>query len=316
MDYREPLGLLEWSLVDAIGIDVGGTKIAGAVVADNGKILTSIQKPTSADNPEGIIETIAEIVQELGEYSTHPTIGVAAAAFLDRNREKVYFAPNISWRDFPLKARLEHALGRPVRVENDANAAGWAEFRFGAAAAANSMIMLTMGTGVGGAVIDNGVLMLGGFGAAGELGHIVIEPEGKLCGCGNRGCLEQYASGTALMELARERLADPELSATDLAVRLSEGDPLAKEVFTEVCDAMGRGIASLVAVTDPEVVVIGGGVAKAGSALSDLIHQRFLSHYPAAQHRPVATVVLATLGNSAGVVGAADLARHSVVSSA
>ena len=295
--------------MDAIGIDVGGTKIAGAVVDDNGVIITSIQKPTTAQSPEGIVETIAGIVDQLAGYDTNATLGVAAAAFMDRNREKVYFAPNISWADFPLKARLEEATGRSVRIENDANAAGWAEFRFGAAADSHSMIMLTMGTGVGGAVIDNGVLMLGGFGSAGELGHIVIEPGGLLCGCGNRGCLEQYASGTALMRHARERLGIPSLSSDHLAALLREGDAVAHEVFGEVCDAMGRGIASLVTVTDPETVVIGGGVAKAGVALSELIQSRFLAHYPAAKHKPVATVVLATLGNSAGVVGAADLAR-------
>lgn len=295
--------------MDAIGIDVGGTKIAGAVVDDNGVIVTSLKKPTTAHSPEGIVDTISGIVEALAGWETYPTVGVAAAAFMDRKREKVYFAPNISWSDFPLKARLEEATGRPVRLENDANAAGWAEFRFGAAADTNSMIMLTMGTGVGGAVIDNGVLMIGGFGSAGELGHIVIEPGGLLCGCGNRGCLEQYASGTALMRLAQERLGVADLTSNQLAQLLSKGDPIAHEVFGIVCDAMGRGIASLVTVTDPETVVIGGGVAKAGVALSDLIQSRFLAHYPAATRKPVATVVLATLGNKAGVVGAADLAR-------
>ncbi len=296
--------------MNALGLDIGGTKIAGALVDPDGTILQRVFRPTPADDPEGIVEVCREIQVELGGPTEAFTAGVAAAAFIDRKREAIYFAPNISWRDFPLKARMENALGLPVRIENDANAAGWAEFRFGAAKDAHSMMMLTMGTGVGGALIDDGVLLLGGFGSAGELGHMVIEPGGLECGCGNRGCLEQYASGTALMREARDVLSQPELSSEELEELLTQGHPGAQVAFERVCDAMGRGIASLVSVTDPEIVVIGGGVARAGSMLSDLIQARFLAHYPAATHKPVASVVVATLGNSAGVVGAADLARQ------
>jgi glucokinase len=302
--------------VDAIGIDVGGTKIAGALVSDGGEIVRSSHRPTNPDSPDSIVSAVLEIVAELDDSGLQPAVGVAAAAFMDRAREKIYFAPNIAWKDFPLKSILEQALGRPVRIENDANAAGWAEFRFGAARDVNSMLMLTMGTGVGGAVIDNGVLMLGGYGSAGELGHIVIERNGRECGCGNFGCLEQYASGTALMNQAREALGREDLSPEDFAALIEAGDPIAHDVFFEVCDAMGRGIASLVAVTDPETIVIGGGVARAGVALADMIQSRFLHHYPASDLKPVASVVVATLGNAAGVVGAADLARLHTQSSA
>lgn len=302
--------------MDAIGIDVGGTKIAGALVSDGGEIVRSSHRPTNPDSPDSIVSAVLEIVAELDDSGLQPAVGVAAAAFMDRAREKIYFAPNIAWKDFPLKSILEQALGRPVRIENDANAAGWAEFRFGAARDVNSMLMLTMGTGVGGAVIDNGVLMLGGYGSAGELGHIVIERNGRECGCGNFGCLEQYASGTALMNQAREALGREDLSPEDFAALIEAGDPIAHDVFFEVCDAMGRGIASLVAVTDPETIVIGGGVARAGVALADMIQSRFLHHYPASDLKPVASVVVATLGNAAGVVGAADLARLHTQSSA
>jgi glucokinase len=171
------------------------------------------------------------------------------------------------------------------------------------------MVMLTMGTGVGGAVVEGGRLLVGGFGAAGELGHIIIEPEGLLCGCGNRGCLEQYASGTALMREARSDLGRPELTPEEMTELLVGGDSAAIAVLHRVCDAMGRGIASLVAVTDPEVVVIGGGVAKAGTLVSDPIAESFRRHYGASERRPVPRIVVATLGNNAGVIGAADLAR-------
>lgn len=294
---------------NAVGVDIGGTKIAGGVVSASGELLARVERPTHAGNPEAIIDTVAEIVAELSQEGLHATVGVAVAAFLDSDRDTLFFSPNIVWKNFPIKDRLTSALGRPVRVENDANAAGWAEYRFGAAQGSTSMIMLTMGTGVGGAVIDRGRLVVGGFGAGGELGHIIIQPGGLECGCGNRGCLEQYASGTALMRDARAKLEQPHLTAEGLTELLESADTGAMEALRGVCNSMGLGIASLVAVTDPDTVVIGGGVARAGSLLGHMITQAFDVHYGAASKRPAASIVVATLGNTAGMVGAADLAR-------
>jgi glucokinase len=291
------------------GIDIGGTKIAAGLVSAEGELSARIERPTAPGDPEAIISTVVEMVAELDGDQVLPALGVAAAAFLDRTRHRVYFAPNIAWSDFPLSDVLEERLGRPVTLENDANAAGWAEFQFGAARRAHSMVMLTMGTGVGGAIVEDGRLLVGGFGAAGELGHIIIQPDGLLCGCGNRGCLEQYASGTALMREAREDFGNAELSSDQMTELLVSGNSVALGVLDRVCDAMGRGITSLVAVTDPEVVVIGGGVAKAGELVSDLITAAFRRHYGAYDRRPVPRIVVATMGNSAGVIGAADLAR-------
>lgn len=291
------------------GIDIGGTKIAAGLVSSEGELSQRIERPTNPSDPQAIIDTVVEMVAELDGDQVARAVGVAAAAFLDRTRDRVYFAPNIAWSDFPLQDVLEERLGRPVTLENDANAAGWAEFQFGAAKHAHSMVMLTMGTGVGGAIVEDGRLLIGGFGAAGELGHIIIEPDGLLCGCGNRGCLEQYASGTALMREARADLGRPELTSEEMTELLVDGDLAAIAVLNKVCDAMGRGITSLVAVTDPEVVVIGGGVAKAGTLVSEPITQSFKRHYGAYDRRPVPRIVVATMGNSAGVIGAADLAR-------
>ena len=291
------------------GIDIGGTKIAAGLVSAEGELSQRIERPTNPSDPQAIIDTVVEMVAELDGDHVARAVGVAAAAFLDRTRDRVYFAPNIAWSDFPLQDVLEQRLLRPVTLENDANAAGWAEFQFGAAKHAHSMVMLTMGTGVGGAIVEDGRLLIGGFGAAGELGHIIIEPNGLLCGCGNRGCLEQYASGTALMREARSDLKRPELTSEEMTDLLAAGDSAAIAVLHRVCDAMGRGITSLVAVTDPEVVVIGGGVAKAGSLVSDPITESFRRHYGAYDRRPVPRIVVATMGNSAGVIGAADLAR-------
>ena len=297
------------SAVDALGLDIGGTKIAGARVTPLGELVAHASRPTTPDNPELILDALVEICEELGGRDDLPVVGVAVAAFLDRDRENLFFSPNIAWQNFPLKAEVEKRLGVPVVLENDANAAGWGEFRFGAARDVQSMIMLTIGTGVGGALVDDGRLLVGGFGMAAELGHLIIEPGGRLCGCGNYGCLEQYASGTALMRDARERLGDESLTQAAVTDLLREGNTHALEALDGVARAMGRGIASLVAVTDPELIVIGGGVASAGDLLLEPIRESFLDTYGAGARRPVAGIVAATMGNTAGVVGAADLAR-------
>jgi glucokinase len=304
------------SAVDALGFDIGGTKIAGARVTPRGEAVAHASRPTTPDDPEGILVALAEIFQELGGQDVLPAVGVAVAAFLDRDRETLFFSPNISWQNFQLKAAVETRLGVPVVLENDANAAGWGEFRFGAGRDVSSMIMLTIGTGVGGALVDDGRLLVGGFGMAAELGHIIIEPGGRLCGCGNYGCLEQYASGTALMRDARERLGDESLTQSALTELLVEGNPHAIGALDGVARAMGRGIASLVAVTDPELIVIGGGVASAGEMLLAPLRESFLDTYGAGAKRPVATIAMATMGNTAGVVGAADLARAQMTSGA
>lgn len=299
--------------MDALGIDIGGTKIAGGRVSPSGEVLASASRPTTPDNPEGILDAIAEIAQELGGTGTLSSVGVAVAAFLNRPRDTLFFSPNLSWTNYPLKSAVSQRLGLPVVLENDANAAGWGEFRFGAGAAVSSMVMLTIGTGVGGAIVDDGRLVVGGFGMAAELGHIIVEPGGRPCGCGNRGCLEQYASGTALMRDARERMGDSSLTQAQLTDLIIQGDSGALASLEGIAEAIGRGITSLVAVTDPELIVIGGGVASAGDLLLAPIRHSFLSTYGAGAKRPVADIVVATLGNTAGVVGAAELARtHSV----
>ena len=293
-----------------LGIDIGGTKIAGALVSDSGAIIDAQSRPTTPGDPEGIVAAIADMVSVLGADMPDSAIGVAVAAFLNRQRETIYLSPNIDWPGFSLKKRLEDVLARTVVLENDANAAGWGEFCHGAGADAQSMVMLTIGTGVGGAIVNEGRLMIGGFGVAGELGHIIIEPGGRLCGCGNHGCLEQYASGTALMREARATLGNPELTRDELKAVLESGDPLALAALSTIGQALGRGIASLVAVIDPEVIVIGGGVAAAGSALLEPIRASFLATYAPASSRPIPEIRTATLGNAAGVVGAAELARE------
>ncbi|MFM1953101.1 MAG: hypothetical protein RL187_310 [Actinomycetota bacterium] len=300
---------VDYDVVDALGLDIGGTKIAGARVTSDGRVVGSTSIPTPLSGAKDIVDAIGTIVDELGSDDLIPSMGLAVAAFLNRERDRIFFSPNIDWDGFPLKEAVEQQVGMAVVLENDANAAGWGEFRFGAAADVSSMLMLTVGTGVGGALVDEGRLIVGGFGMAAELGHIIIDPGGRQCGCGNRGCLEQYASGTALMRDARERLERPSLTQDELSLLLRNRDALALESLTSIAHALGRGLASLVSVTDPESVVIGGGVASAGDLLLDPIRESFVDTYVAGSRRPLPGIVAATMGNTAGVVGAAELAR-------
>jgi glucokinase len=303
--------------------------MAGALVDDAGNVVNELKIPSPIDDSDQMIEAISSLISTLGEGQQVMAVGVAAAGFMSADREVMYHSPNIAaWRNEPLKRRIETKTNLPVLLENDANAAGWAEFRFGAGAGSKSMIMLTIGTGVGGAIISNGVLLKGGFGIGGELGHAVLHPGGKECGCGQSGCVESYCSGTALLKAARElsQSNDPkatrlkelmletgELSGEQLYRAISENDFAAAELITELGHNLGTAIASLfVPVLDPELVVIGGGVSAVGEKLLSPIRSAFEQSIPAKGFRPELKIVKAKFLNQAGLIGAADLARHSV----
>ncbi len=192
----------------AIGIDIGGTKIAGAVVDEFGAIVREDRQPTTAGQPEEIENTVVEMIERLSDGPEEiVAAGVAAAGFIDASQSIVYYAPNINWRHEPFREKLESRLDLPIIIENDANAAGWAEFRYGAGRLVSDMVILTIGTGVGGAIVSNDRLFRGGFGAGAEVGHMRVVPGGLPCGCGAHGCIEQYGSGRALERFAGE-LAD------------------------------------------------------------------------------------------------------------
>jgi glucokinase len=303
--------------------------MAGALVDDAGNVVNELKIPSPIDDSDQMIEAISSLISTLGEGQQVMAVGVAAAGFMSADREVMYHSPNIAaWRNEPLKRRIETKTNLPVLLENDANAAGWAEFRFGAGAGSKSMIMLTIGTGVGGAIISNGVLLKGGFGIGGELGHAVLHPGGKECGCGQSGCVESYCSGTALLKAARElsqsndpkatrlkelMLESGELSGEQLYRAISENDFAAAELITELGHNLGTAIASLfVPVLDPELVVIGGGVSAVGEKLLSPIRSAFEQSIPAKGFRPELKIVKAKFLNQAGLIGAADLARHSV----
>lgn len=309
-----------------IGVDIGGTKVLGGVVNPDGRVVAQTRRATPAEDVARTRGLIVEVIAELAAAHPVEAVGIGAAGWIDAGRSTVRFAPNLAWRDEPLRDHVATRTDLPIVVENDANAAAWAEFRFGAARDAGpSMVMLTVGTGIGGGIVISGELLRGAHGIAAELGHVVVVPDGHPCGCGRRGCLEQYASGSALVRFAQTAAKDDPASAPRLltlaggnpdgitgvlvTAAARAGDPAAHEAFGEIGYWLGRGLADLVQVLDPRVFILGGGVVEAGELLLGPTRTALTQALGQRGRLPVAEVRAALLGNLAGVVGAADLAR-------
>ena len=309
-----------------IGVDVGGTKVLAGVVDEHGNVLEQVRETTPKTYPGAIADVIGVLVADLRTRHEVEAVGIGAAGFIDLDRASVLFAPNLVWRDEPLKARVSKLIELPIVVENDANCHAWAEYRFGAARGKRAVVATIVGTGIGGGLVLEGALFRGGFGIAAEFGHIRTVPGGRLCGCGNQGCWEQYASGLALVREARERAAcapdrmpyllqavghDVEAITGPLITEAANaGDPGALECFATVGRWLGEGLADLAAILDADCFVVGGGVSDAGPLLMEPICAAFSASLTGAAYRPEAPVVAAELGSVAGLVGAADLARH------
>jgi glucokinase len=310
----------------ACGIDVGGTKIAGGVVDDTGTIIEELRVESPATDEDAIEQAIETLVTELRTRHDIAAVGVGVAGYIDRARSVVMFAANMAVRHLDLKADLQRRLDLPVFIENDANAAAWGEFQFGAGHDVEELLLVTVGTGIGGGVVLDGELYRGAFGVGAEIGHLRVVPDGLQCGCGNRGCFEMYASGKALVRRARTAAsADPQAAADLLAraggdpARISgplitaaarEGDAFTLAQLAELGRWLGEGIASITAVLDPALVVIGGGVSAADDLLLEPIRQGFAAQRPGHGRRPMLEIRKAALGNRAGLIGAADLTRH------
>jgi len=316
----------------AIGIDIGGTKVAGGVVDAEGKVSHRARRdtPSRSKSPSVVEGTIVEVVTELirlaGPESV-AAVGIGAAGFVAADRATVVFAPHLSWRHEPLRDALQKRVTVPIFVDNDANAAAWAEWKFGAAQGETHVMMITLGTGIGGGILIDGQVQRGRFGIAGEFGHMQVVPGGHRCECGNRGCWEQYASGNALVREAHSLFSANSPIASDLLDSVEgevdnltgplitqaarDGDPTARELLAEIGHWLGIGIANLAAAFDPGMFVIGGGVSAAGDLLLDSARETFKRHLAGRGYRPEARIVAARLGNDAGLIGAADLARHS-----
>ncbi len=310
-----------------IGVDIGGTKVLGGVVEEDGTVIAEARRDTPAEDTGETLDRILEVIEELaGSYDVE-AVGIGAAGWIDANRSTVLFAPNLAWRDEPLREEIQSRTSLPIVVENDANVAAWAEFRFGAAKDADdSMVMFTIGTGIGGGIVLGGELVRGAHGIAAELGHVLMVRDGHPCGCGSRGCIEQYASGNALSRFARESIAmDP--SAGEELLKLADnditkvsgpmvtqaardGDKLALNAFEQAGYWLGQALGDITQILDPQVLVVGGGVIEAGDLLLKPARLAYIDRLPQRSKFPVAEIVAASMGNTAGVVGAADLARR------
>jgi glucokinase len=310
----------------AVGVDIGGTKVAAGVVDEQGAVLARARRLTPSRDPRAVEATIIDVVRQLRDAHDVVAVGIGAAGFVDADRSRVRFAPHLAWRDEPLRDALAGVLGVPVVVENDANAAAWSEWRFGAGRGESHLVCVTLGTGIGGGMVIDGVPQRGRYGMAGEFGHMVVVPDGRRCECGNRGCLEQYASGNVLGREARElaRAGSPVTVAllervggnVDALVgpvvtqAAREGDPCAVELFDDVGRWLGVGLANLAAALDPGTFIIGGGVSEAGELLLGPARESFRRTLTGRGYRAEARIVAAALGPEAGLVGAADLARR------
>jgi len=318
------------------GIDIGGTKVLGVALGAGEAIVADTRVPTPTGTrqivgshvADAVAEVAAELDRTLGRdaATTDPApVGVGAPGMVDR-QGRLCFAPNlpqahgVDWTEL-IGPRLP---GRRVLIENDANLAVLAEQRLGAARAYRHVVMVTLGTGIGGGIVIDGRVEVGSAGFAGEIGHMVVDPAGPPCPCGRRGCWERYASGAGLGLLAREaalagRLdgvvrragGDPEnVRGEDVSAAAAAGDPAARQVIGEVGRWVGFGLANLAAALDPECFVLGGGLVRAGDLLFDAARASFGELVEGGDRRPLAAVVPAAFGERAGAVGAALTARQ------
>ena len=308
----------------AIGVDIGGTKVAGGVVDETGAIIARTRRDTPGHDVKLTEDIIIEVVEELSSTHDVSAVGIGAAGWIASDRATVLFSPHLAWRNEPLRDVLAGRIDLPLVVENDANAAAWAEYRFGAAQGHSVVVCVTLGTGIGGGIVIDGSVYRGTYGLAGEYGHMTVVPDGRRCACGNSGCWEMYASGRALARDARELAIESPAAAARMVEAAGSIDALTGPIVTaaaldgdsaaiSLCTTMGRwlgrGLANLAAVFDPSVFVIGGGVSAAGELLLRPAVVEFGHTLTGRGYRPQAGVTLAALGAEAGLVGAADLAR-------
>ena len=298
-----------------LGLDIGGTKLAAGVVDRAGKILSfAVESTRAEEGPERGLERLFGIgrraIAESGVDSADVVgVGIGAGGPLDTRLGILTAPPHLpGWLEVPLAAQAEHAFGLPVALENDATAAAAGEHRYGAGAGTSHMVYLTISTGVGGGIVIDGRLYRGASGNGGELGHVTVDCDGRLCrGCGRKGCLEAFVSGTSIAERAAEA-GMGELTAGEVAAEARDGDPIATRVWNETTEALACGLTSIVNLFEPQLVVLGGGVISGtGEQLLGPVRERVRTDAmrPAAG---AARIVQAALGPQVGVVGAAAIA--------
>lgn len=319
-----------------VGVDVGGARIAAGLVDSTGRVLLRQTVPTPG-RPADLVPCVHALVNAFRGGYAISAVGLGVAGFVDRDRSTVLFSSLAGWADEPLGVALEQRLDLPVVVENSGSAAAWAESRYGVGVGEANLVSCVIGTGLGGGFVIEGHPYRGRFGVAAEYGHIPVMPDGLLCGCGNRGCWQMYASGAALAREAKALAASGTPEAKPLLVRAGgdvdeigyrvvaavarDGDPAALAMVEQVGRWLGTGIATVASVLDPGCVVIGGGllaalvgVAAAPDAdgvnlLLEPARDAFRRSLPGRGYRREATIEASRLGPDAGLIGAADLAR-------
>ncbi len=296
-----------------VGVDIGGTKVLAVLLSAYGAVVGTATGPMpgrTASETE-VEDALVAAATEVAGGAPIAGLGVSAAGFVDRSGERVRFAPHLPWRDAPVRRRIADRVGVPVVLDNDANCAAYAEIVAGVARGVGSGLLITVGTGIGGAVLQDGAVVRGANGMAGEFGHIQVVPDGLACECGLSGCWEQYCSGRALERVTRVTLGS-HLDGPAVAAAARAGDRVAREAFASIGTWLGVGIAGLVAAFDPEVVVVGGGVSAVGDLLLEPARRGLLDSLPAVAHRVVPPLVPASFGPEASAAGAAFLARDTV----
>lgn len=305
-----------------IGVDIGGTSIRAAVVGPDHTVLAA-REASTPHTPEETDDALVALVGELRDRHPVAGVGLAVAGFVSSDRTRVMFAPHLAWRDDPVPSRLAARMGLPVVMDHDVNAAVWAEVRSGVAVGSAVSLLVALGTGIGAGLVVDGRLYRGAHGVAPELGHVVLVPGGRECPCGKRGCWERYCSGTALAVTATELMtAEPAgtgplwtmcggdpgtLTGRMVAAAADAGDPVARAALTELGRWLAVGLAMAADILDPELIIIGGGVAGAAPHFLPVARRHLATMITGAGARPAPRVALASFGSDAGIIGAAML---------
>jgi glucokinase len=307
-----------------VGVDLGGTKCLGVALSSDGKVVAEHRVPTPVGD-EAVLDALVAVATGLrDQVDGVAAVGVGAPGLVDREGV-LRFAPNLSGvRDFAIASAMRERLALPVRVENDATSAAWGERELGAARGFADVVLVTLGTGIGGGIVAGGILQRGANGFAGEVGHMVVDPDGPDCPCGRRGCWERYASGTGLGRLCRDAAVagrasrvvalaggDPEAVRGEHVTRAAiDGDAEAIVIVERFAWWVALGLSNLANIFDPSAFVVGGGLVEMGDLLFTPVRKAFDGLILGAGFRPAVPILKATLGEEAGAVGAALLARE------
>ena len=306
-----------------VAVDIGGTHIRVAVYEPDSLTPVAHQRTRSLAKKPGVYDRLEKTIESVWPQGPVRAIGIASPGPLDPHTGRILATPNIpEWQDFPLTARLSQHFNVPAYLDNDANMAGLAEWQFGAGKGHDNLVYLTISTGIGGGVISQGCLLQGFRGMGGELGHIIIDPNGPLCSCGHRGHIESFSSGPSIARYVTEQLASgresslqsqPNVGAVQIAEAARAGDALAISAFERAGFYLGIAVANYLAIFDPSILIFGGGVSQAGELLFKPFEESLRKHTFHPHYLDNLVITKAALGDDAGLLGALAMARMKTV---